>query len=61
VAENKEAIVSAVNAQRVVTPTNPLLINSAVGNYGDVVIEGGFIQVKVPAPGVTLTSLTKKS
>jgi hypothetical protein len=47
--------------QRIVTPTNPLIINSAVGNYGEVIIEGGFVQVVVPAPGIEFTSLSKKS
>ena len=53
--------ITAGDPQRIVTPTNPLVINSATGNYGEVVIDGGYVQVVVPAPGVEFTNLSKKS
>lgn len=51
----------STDTARHVTPDNPLIINAPSGNYGDVVIEGGFIQVVVPANLVQFNNLTKKS
>ncbi len=48
-------------ATRVVTPTNPLVINAAIGNYGAVEIAGGNVSVIVPVTLVQFTSLTKTS
>jgi hypothetical protein len=56
-----DAIVTATSTPREVTPTNPLIINSAIGDYGDVVIAGGDIQVVVPTTQTKFTSLSKTS
>jgi hypothetical protein len=59
--DGAEQLITVDTDQRIVTPSNPLIINSPAGNYGEVIIEGGYIQVVVPASQVQFTSLTKQS